>query len=84
MNWFIFRTLEHFVKGSDVSLQGLRVLGWLATVRTIMFKMKVGLHVSFDFTFVRIALSAKITNPLCSAHLVGGFGHILNQKLLKL
>lgn len=32
-----FWTLEHFVKGSDVSLQGLRVLGWLATVRTIMF-----------------------------------------------
>ena len=67
-----------------MSLQGLRVLGWLATMRTIMFQIKVGLHMSFDFTFVRIALSTVITNPLCSAHLVGGFGHILNQKLLKL
>ena len=72
------------MKGSDVSLQGLRILGWLATMRTIMFQIKVGLHMSFDFTFVRIALSTVITNPLCSAHLVGGFGHILNQKLLKL
>ena len=71
------------MKGSHVSLQGFRVLGWLATVRTKVFQVKMGLYMSFYFAFVRIALSTMITSPLCSAHLVGGFGHILNQELLK-
>ena len=62
--------LEHFVEGPDMSLQGFRVLSWLVAVRTIVFEVEMGLHMGFDFTFVRITLFTIVANPFCSAQRV--------------
>ena len=67
-----------------MSLQGFRVLSWLVAVRTIVFEVEMGLHMGFDFTFVRITLLTIVANPFCSAQRICGFGHILDQELLQL
>ena len=76
--------LIQFVKVSHVRFQSFGILSRFVTLRAILSKIHMHLHMGLDFTLVSIGLPTMVTNPFSPAHLVSCFCHVLNQKLLKL